>query len=94
MMHGPEKSDPAIVAGKDEACWRRRVWVGPPARCPPASSILAQGDLTAWLGMKDSNSEMSSQIIPLKGRTDSGKPAQFWPQRLFAVELRSWECAA
>jgi hypothetical protein len=22
-----------------------------PARCPPASSILAQGDLTAWLGM-------------------------------------------
>ena len=30
-------------------CWRRRVWVGRPARCPPASSILAQGDLTAWL---------------------------------------------
>jgi hypothetical protein len=55
MMHGPEKSDPAIVAGKDEACWRRRVWVGPPARCPPASSILAQGDLTAWLGRQDSN---------------------------------------
>jgi Sigma-70 region 3 len=27
-------------------------------------------DETAWLGMSDSNSEMSSQIIPLKGRTD------------------------
>src|SRR6266550_4769704 len=33
-------------------CWRRRVWVGRPARCPPASSILAQGDLTAWLWMQ------------------------------------------
>jgi hypothetical protein len=27
-------------------------------------------DPTAWLGMKDSNSEMSSQNIPLKGRAD------------------------
>jgi hypothetical protein len=27
-------------------------------------------DRTAWLGWEDSNSEMSSQIIPLKGRTD------------------------
>jgi hypothetical protein len=25
---------------------------------------------TAWLGMKDSNSEMSSQIIPLQDRID------------------------
>src|SRR6266516_2319960 len=41
-------SGPAVP---DEACWRRRVWVSRPARCPPASSILAQGDLTAWLGM-------------------------------------------
>jgi hypothetical protein len=39
------------LAVPDEACWRRRVWVGRPARCPPAFSILAQGDLTAWLGM-------------------------------------------
>ena len=30
----------------------------------------AQRDATAWLGMKDSNSEMSSQIIPLKDRID------------------------
>src|SRR6266699_2975232 len=28
----------------------------------------AQRDATAWLGMRDSNSEMSPQIIPLKGR--------------------------
>src|SRR2546430_14670494 len=69
-------------------CWRRRVWVGRPARCPPASSILAQGDLTAWLRWSDSNSEMPSQNIPLKGRTDSRDPAEFWPQRLFAFELR------
>src|SRR5262245_50070837 len=27
-------------------------------------------DGTAWLGWEDSNSEMSSQNIPLKGRTD------------------------
>jgi len=31
---------------------------------------------------------MSSQIIPLKGRADSRDPAEFWPQRLFAFELR------
>jgi hypothetical protein len=31
---------------------------------------LADGDLTAWLRWSDSNSEMSSQTIPLKGRTD------------------------
>jgi hypothetical protein len=28
-------------------------------------------DLTAWLGMSDSNSETSSQIMPLKARADS-----------------------
>jgi hypothetical protein len=31
---------------------------------------------------------MSSQIIPLKGRADSRNPAEFWPQRLFPLELR------
>jgi hypothetical protein len=31
---------------------------------------------TAWLGMRDSNSEMSAQIIPLKGRTDSRKSSR------------------
>src|SRR5438034_1862284 len=33
-------------------------------------------------------SETSSQIIPLKSRSDSRDPAEFWPQRLFAFELR------
>jgi hypothetical protein len=40
-------SGPAVP---DEACWRRRA--GRPARCPLASSTLAQGDLTAWLRMQ------------------------------------------
>jgi len=31
---------------------------------------------------------MSSQIIPLKGRTDFRGPSEFQPQRLFAFELR------
>ena len=31
---------------------------------------MAHRDQTAWLGWEDSNSEMSSQIIPLKDRTD------------------------
>src|SRR5215831_8421494 len=34
---------------------------------------------------------MPSQNMPLKGRTDSGDPAEFRPQRLFAFELRRWE---
>jgi hypothetical protein len=33
-------------------------------------SRIGWWDLTAWLGMSDSNSEMSSQIIPLKRRSD------------------------
>jgi hypothetical protein len=33
-------------------------------------------------------SEMSSQIIPLKGRSDSWHHSEFRPQRLFACELR------
>jgi hypothetical protein len=36
----------------------------------PCRPEMAYRDPTAWLGMKDSNSEMSSQIIPLKGRID------------------------
>src|SRR5258708_39764321 len=31
---------------------------------------------------------MSSKTIPLKGRADSRNPAEFWPQRLFPLELR------
>ena len=48
--------------------------------------MLGGGDRTGWLGWEDSNSEMSAQNIPLKGF--SGDPAEFWPQRLFAFELR------
>src|SRR5262249_49849032 len=33
---------------------------------------------------------MSSQNIPLKARSDSRDPAEFWPQRLFAFEVRRW----
>jgi hypothetical protein len=47
-------------------------------------------DPTAWLGMQDSNSETSSQIIPLKGRTDLRESSRNWRQRLFAFELRGW----
>jgi putative tryptophan/tyrosine transport system substrate-binding protein len=32
--------------------------------------FLGGGDRTGWLGWEDSNSEMSWQNIPLKGRTD------------------------
>src|SRR6516225_6419097 len=46
------------------------------------------GDRTAWLRWKDSNSEMSSQNIPLKARSDPRDPAEFWPQRLFPFEVR------
>src|SRR5262249_18361223 len=52
--------------------------------------MLASGDRTGWLGREDSNSEMSTQIIPSKGRTDFRGPAEFQPQRLFAFELRRW----
>ena len=52
--------------------------------------ILAGGDRTAWLGMQDSNSETSSQIIPLKGRTDLRESSRNWRQKLFALELRGW----
>jgi len=60
-------------------------------RACTADSLLAGRDPTAWLGWEDSNSEMSSQNIPLKGRTDFRDPAEFRPQRLFAFELRRWE---
>jgi hypothetical protein len=50
--------------------------------------MLASGDRTGWLSWSDSNSEMSPQIIPLKGRADSRDQAEWGPQRLFAFELR------
>jgi hypothetical protein len=52
---------------------------------------VSDRDCTAWLGLEDSNSEMSSQNMPLKCRTDFRDPAEFRPQRLFAFELRRWE---
>src|SRR5262249_15856679 len=33
---------------------------------------------------------MSSQNIPLKVRSDSRDPAEFWPQRLFAFEVAAF----
>ena len=45
-------------------CWRRRVWVGRPARCPPASSIRAQGDLTAWLTMQSAANQSPPTKFP------------------------------
>src|SRR6266480_2529740 len=57
-------------------------------RSRPQHQMRTLGDRTAWLRWSDSNSEMPSQNIPLKGRTDSRDPAEFWPQRLFAFELR------
>ena len=35
---------------------------------------------TAWLGMRDSNSEMSGQNIPLKGRTDFRRSSRSRPR--------------
>src|SRR6266404_9431714 len=51
-------------------------------------------ETTAWLGIRESNSEMSSQIIRLKVLQICKNPAEFWPQRVFAFELRRWGNAA
>src|SRR6266702_3949079 len=37
---------------------------------------------------------MSSEIIPLKVLQICKNPAEFWPQRVFAFELRRWGNAA
>ena len=55
---------------------------------------ITQRDRTAWLRWSDSNSETSSQNIPLKGRSDSQDSAEFRPQRPFAFELRRQGYAA
>jgi hypothetical protein len=68
--------------GRPVCCERSRV------------QMLARGDRTAWLRWSDSNSEMSSQNIPLKARTDFQESADFWQQRLFAFELRGCGDAA
>jgi hypothetical protein len=43
---------------------------------------------TAWLGWEDLNSEMSSQIIPLKDRTDLRESSQIRATETIRVELR------
>jgi hypothetical protein len=70
---------------------RRGAWCALPAvllsivrsttshRDPRVGSHVSGGDQTAWLGMSDSNSEMSLQIIPLKGRKIWGDPAEREP---------------
>src|SRR6266568_8202982 len=61
-------------------------WTGPARsdRSRPGRGIPESlGTAPFW-----ENSETSSQNIPLKGRADSRDPAEFWPQRLFAFELR------
>jgi TolA-binding protein len=53
--------------------------VGRPSVCSGPVFVagpLAPGDPTAWLGWEDSNSEMSSQTIPLKARADSQGPSR------------------
>ncbi len=55
--------------------------------CPNgARSVLCGG--RSVMSVPTAISEMSSQIIPLKGRIDLRDPAEFWRQRLFAFELR------
>src|SRR6266481_6883288 len=61
-------------------------WTGPARsdRSRPGPGISEPlGTTPFW-----ENSETSAQIIPLKGRIDLRDPAEFWPQRLFAFELR------
>jgi len=62
-----------------ERAWQRFTLSWMPIKCGTATDgrdggfpvhILAGGDWTAWLGREDSNSEMSWQNIPLKGRPD------------------------
>jgi len=69
-------------------------WFTAKATASASATIASCPQRRGLLGWKDSNSEMSSQIIPLKGRTDFRGPAEFQPQRLFAFELRRWGYAA
>src|SRR6266516_3768334 len=133
MMHGHEKSDSAIVAGKptNKAVStaaepvERRVEAKGNARqqstrrtqsrvnvlqalerirqavtktlcrhTPKVGAVCpnwARTDLCGGrsvMSVPTAISETSSQMIPLKSRSDSRDPAEFWPQRLFAFELR------
>jgi hypothetical protein len=55
-----------------------------------ALHMLAGRDRTAWLGMRDSNSEMSAQNIPLKARTDFRESNRF----LATETIRVWAAAS
>jgi hypothetical protein len=134
MMHGREKSDSAIIAGKptnkagqpaaepverraeakgnasqqstrrtqsrvsvSHALERIRQTVTKKTLCrhtPKVGAVCpnwARTDLCGGrsvMSVPTAISEMSSKIIPLKGRADSRNPAEFWPQRLFPLELR------
>jgi len=91
-------SSPAAPTGA-----RQRAGLTPP---PPPTHFHASGrrfthnssgqsknPLTA-ITVSTAISEMSTQIIPLKGRTISEGLAEFRPQRLFAFQLRRWGYAA
>jgi hypothetical protein len=88
------RAEPAAAGRWHVAIESRRELLLPPEAVGAMQAMGSSGnkgwrDQTAWLGWEDSNSEMSSQIIPLKGRTDSPwDPAEFRPPRLFAFELR------
>ena len=56
------------------------------------SSGQSKNPLTA-ITVSTAISEMSSQIIALKGRINLWNPAEFWLWRLFALELRRWGIA-
>jgi len=63
------------------------------AECPSgARSVLCGG--RSVMSVPTAISEMSSQIIPLKVLQICKNPAEFWPQRVFAFELRRWGNAA
>jgi hypothetical protein len=49
---------------------------------------------TAWLGMKDSNSETSPQIISLKGRTDFRESSRILALETIRVRAAALGCAA
>jgi hypothetical protein len=61
------------------------------ARSAETGKAAAYRDPTAWLGIRDSNSEMSSQIIPLKGRTDLQESSRIPATEILdaALEIRS-----
>ena len=51
--------------------------------CPTPQSAGGDDCVAGHVGLKT-----SGKIIPLKGRADFRNPAEFWPPRLFAFELR------